>query len=201
MPRYNKREDFEAGLEVLGPFFHSLGYSRTVAEPFRDKEGDCYSATFKLRPRSIEVHHLYSLGPVIYRIGDFHIAHTPYLEALGTASSAHNPSYDDDSRAGYPALLHDLRTLLSPFSTSSPEEFPRLSSPFMDKQRQRLVEDERRLAYGGALEDRLKAHARQLFFQKRYEEVVSIETQLRFPEFLTEPEQYIFAQARKHVKK
>ena len=71
----------------------------------------------------------------------------------------------------------------------------------MDKQRQRLVEDERRLAYGGALEDRLKAHARQLFFQKRYEEVVSIETQLRFPEFLTEPEQYIFAQARKHVKK
>ena len=71
----------------------------------------------------------------------------------------------------------------------------------MEKQRQRFVEDERRLAYSGALEDRLKAHARQLFFQKRYNEVVAIETQIRFPEFLTEPERYIFALARKHVKK
>ena len=201
MPRYNKREDFEAGLEVLGPFFDSLGYSRTVADDFRDKEGDFYSAAFTLLPRSVEVHHLYSLGPVIYRIGDFHIEHTPYLEALGVGSSAKYPSYDDDSRAGYPALLHDLRTLASPFFTSSQEEFSRIASPFMDKQRQRRVEDERRLAYGGALEDRLKAHARQLFFQKRYDEVVSIEAQIRFPEFLTEPERYIFAQARKHLEK
>jgi hypothetical protein len=201
MPRYNKREDFEAGLEVLGPFFDSLGYARTIADAFRDKEGDFYSASFTLLPRSVEVQHLYSLGPVIYRIGDFYIEHTPYLEALGMATSAHYPCYDDDSRAGYRALLHDLRTLLSPFFTSSQEEFSQIASPFMAKQRQRLVEDERRLAYGGALEDRLKAQARQLFFQKRYEEVVHIERQIRFPEFLTGPERYIFVQARKHVKK
>jgi len=201
MPRYNKREDFEAGLGVLTPFFISVGYSRTIADAFRDKEGDFFSARFTLQPRSVEVHHLFSLGPVIYRIGDIHIEHTPYLDALGTASSAHYPSYDDDSRAGYPALLHDLRTLLSPFFTSSQEEFSRIASPFMEKQRQRFVEDERRLAYSGTLEDRLKAHARQLFFQKRYNEVVAIETQIRFPEFLTEPERYIFALARKHVKK
>lgn len=201
MPRYNKREDFEAGLAILGPFFDSLGYSRAIADAFRDKEGDFYSARFTLRPRSVEVHHLYSLGPVIYRIGDFYIEHTPYLEALGMATAAHYPCYDDDSRAGYSALLHDLRTLLSPFFTSSQAEFSQIASPFMEKQRQRLVEDEKRFAYGGALEDRLKAHARQLFFQKRYEEVVRIERQIRFPEFLTEAERYIFAQARKHVEK
>jgi hypothetical protein len=201
MPRYNKRKDFEAGLEHISPFFNSLGYSRTIAKPFREKEGVFYSATFKSRPRLVELHHLYSLGPVIYRVGNYFIEHTPYLEALGVASSAHYPSYDDDSRAGYPALLHDLRTLLSPFFASSEEEFSQIASPFMRRQHERSVEDERRLAYGGALEDRLKAHARQLFFQKRYEEVVSIETQIRFPEFLTESERYIFAQARKHVEK
>jgi hypothetical protein len=201
MPRYNKREDFEAGLQIITPFFDSLGYSRTIAEPFWDKEGNFFSATFSKQPRSVEVHHLFSLGPVIYRIGGHFIEHTPYLEALGVASSAHYPSYDDDSRAGYPALLYDLRTLLSPFFTSSPEEFSRIASPLMERQRQRAIEDERRIAYGGVLEDRLKAHARQLFFQKRYDEVVSIEAQIRFPEFLSEPERYIFAQARKHVEK
>jgi hypothetical protein len=201
MPRYNKREDFDAGLEVITPFFDSLGYSRTIAEPFRDKEGNFFSATFSQRPRSIEIHHLFSLGPVIYRIGEHFIEHSPYLEALGVASSAHYPSYDDDSRAGYPALLHDLRSLLSPFFTSSQEEFSRIASPFMERQCQRASEDERRIAYHGVLEHRLKAHARQLFFQKRYDEIVSIETQIRFPEFLSEPERYIFAQARKHMEK
>jgi hypothetical protein len=201
MTRYNQREDFEAGLEVLRPFFDSLGYSLAIADAFRDKEGDFYSARFTLLPRSVEVHHLYSLGPVIYRIGDCYIEHTPYLEALGMAASAHYPCYDDDSRAGYAALLHDLRTSLSCFFTSSPEAFSQIASPFMEKQRRKVVEDERRLAYDGALEERLKAHARQLFFQKRYEEVVDIERQIRFPEFVTESERYIFAQARKHVEK
>jgi hypothetical protein len=201
MPRYNKREDFDAGLEVLSPFFDSLGYLRTISEPFRDKEGDFFTATFSQQPRSVEVHHLYSLGPVIYRMGEYFIEHSPYLDALGVASSAHYPSFDDDSRAGYPALVHDLQSLLSPFFTGSPEEFSRVATPFMERQRQRVVEDERRLAYHGALEDRLKAHARQLFYQKRFDEVVSIEAQIRFPEFLSEPERYIFTQARKHVKK
>jgi len=201
MPRYNKREDFEAGLQVLGPFFDSLGYACTVADGFRDKEGDFYSAAFTLLPRTVEVHHLYSLGPVIYRMGDFHIEHTPYLEALGLATSARYPSYDDDSRAGYRALLYDLGTLLSPFFTISQEEFLRIASLFMDKQRQGRAEAQRRIEYGCALEDRLKAHARELFFQKRYAEVVSIEEQIRFPESLTEPERYIFAHARKHVEK
>jgi len=201
MPRYNKREDFEAGLEQICPFFDSSGYSRTIAEPFRDKEGVFYSASFTLPPRSVEVHHLYSLGPVIYRIGEFFIEHTPYLEALGVASSAHYPSYDDDSRAGYAALLQDLRTLLAPFFTSSEETFSRVASQFMRSPRQKFAEDDRRLAYGGVLEDRLKAHARQLFIEKRYDEVVRIEAQIRFPEFLTEPERYIFTHARKHLKK
>ena len=201
MPRYNKRQDFDVGLEVISPFFDSLGYSRAIAEPFWDKEGNFFSATFSQQPRSVEVHHLFSLGPVLYRIGGYFIEHTPYVEALGVASSAQYPSYDDDSSAGYPALLHDLRTLLSPFFTSSQEEFSRIASPFMERQRQRATDDERRITYHGFLEHRLKAHARELFFQKRFNEVVSIEEQIRFPEFLSEPERYIFAQARKHVEK
>ena len=81
------------------------------------------SATFSKGTRSVELHHLYSLGPVRYRMGDYVIEHSPYLEALALAAQAHYPTYEDNSYAGYPALLHDLQQLLSAFFQGSEEEF------------------------------------------------------------------------------
>lgn len=198
MPRYNKQEDFDAGVEQLTPFFDSLGFVRTIVEPYRDRNV-LYSARFDLSPRCVELHHEFSLGGVIYRMGDYYIEHTPYLQALGVASAAHYPSYEDDSRSGYPALLHDLQTLLAPFFTGSIEAFAGPATTFMQQARQKATEEQRRFAYWGCLEEQAKAKARELFFQKRYDEVVRIESQIRFPEFLTDPERQLFALARKRA--
>jgi hypothetical protein len=199
MPRYNKLEDFEAGLELLIPFFASHGYVLTRQQPYRDRSV-LYSARFELPPRSVELHHEFSLGRVIYRMRDHYIEHTPYLQALGVASTAHYPSYEDDSRAGYPVLLHDLQTLLTPFFNCTSEEFAGSASHFMQRAQRELIAEERRLAYGGSLEERAKARARVLFFEKRYDEVCQIESQIRFPDFLTDPERQLFALARKRLK-
>jgi hypothetical protein len=128
MPRYSKPEDFEAGLAVVSPFFESLGYTRKLSEPFWDKDGYLLDATFSNGPRSVELHHQYSLGPVRYRMDEFVIEHLPYLEALGVAAQAHYPSYEDNSHSGYPALLYDLQTLLSPFFHGPEQDFIEIAS-------------------------------------------------------------------------
>jgi hypothetical protein len=180
MTRYNKPEDFEAGLRVITPFFVSLGYALEVAPPYYDR-GYLLAASFQLPPRTVEVHHQFSLGPVIYRMGDFFIEHTPYLEALGVASSAHYPTYEDNSQAGYPALLHDLQHLLSPFFTTTLEVFAGPASLFMEQSRKKAEEEERRWNSSTWQDEGAKARAHKLFYEKRYAEVVRIEATIRFP--------------------
>jgi hypothetical protein len=198
MPRYNRQEDFEAGVELVTPFFKSPGYVRRIAERQTDKEGVFFLATFSFEPRSVELHHLFSLGPVIYKIGDYYIEHTSYLEALGLASNAHYPSYEDDACSGYAALLQDLRSLLSPFFTGTVEAFSPVASTYMQLQQRKSKDENRKFRYWGSLPGQLKVQARELFLQKRYEDVVQIESQILFPDFLTEPEHYMFSLTRKH---
>jgi hypothetical protein len=123
MPRYSKPEDFDTGLAVLSPFFESRGFTLTRAKPFVDRDGYILKATFLRAPRAVEFEHQYSLGRVVYHMGDFSIEHTPYLEALGVALKARYPTYEDNSHAGYPALLHDLQNLLTPFFEGSERDF------------------------------------------------------------------------------
>jgi hypothetical protein len=197
MPRYNKQQDFEAGLAQLAPFFDSLGYSMSRLEPYRDKEGTFYSARFVRRPRSVGFTHLYSLGPVVYSIRDFSVEHSYYTKALGVSSAAQFPSFADDSISGYPALLHDLQTVLSPFFTGPEQDFIAIASRYMEQQHQQHAHDTQDLNYHSTQEPRLKARAREPFFQGRYQEVVRLESQIRFPERLINSERQLFALARK----
>jgi hypothetical protein len=123
MPRYNKQEDFEFGLAQVAPFFDSLGFLLSRSEPYTDKAGTSYSARFIRHPRSVELNHLYSLGPVIYSIREFSVEHPFYIKALGASSAARFPCFVDDSVSGYPALLHDLEHLLSSFFVCPEEDF------------------------------------------------------------------------------
>ena len=197
MPRYNKQQDFEAGLAMLTPYFDSLGYSVSRIEPYRDNEGTYYSARFVRPPRSVAFTHLYSLGPVTYSIRESSVEHTFYTEALGISSAAQFPSFGDDSTSGYPSLLHDLQTVLSPFFTGPEQDFVAIASRYMEQQRQQHEHDTRDLNYRATQEPRLKAHARELFFQHRYQEVTRLESQIRYPELLTNSERQLFALARK----
>ena len=195
MSRYNKQEDFEAGLSQIRPFFDRLGFSTTLVEPYRDKEGTYYSARFSRPPRLVEFTHLYSLGPIAYAIHDFSIEHTYYTKALGV--TARYPSFEDDSISGYAAWLHDLQTVLSPFFSGPEQDFVVIASRYMEEQQQLYAHDIHELNYRPTQEPRLKAQARELFFQGRYREVVLLESQIQFPEFLSDSERQLFALARK----
>lgn len=201
MPRYNRGEDFESGLAQLVPFFDSLGFSLFRAEPSRDKDGTSYSARFVRPPRAVEVSHLYSLGPVIYSIGKFSVEHTYYILALGASAAAQFPSFVDDSISGYPALLHDLQELLTPFFTGPEDDFIAIAARYTEEQRQRQEHDSRELTYHSTGEDRLKTRVRDLFRQGRYQEVVQLESEIKFPELLTDSERQLFSLARKRKQK
>ncbi len=175
------------GLSQITPFFDALGFSTTLVEPYRDKEGTYYSARFARPPRSVEFTHLYSLGPVTYAIGEFFVEHTCYMKALGV--TARYPSFENDSVSGYSAWLHDLQTLRSSFFTGPEQD------------RQQFANDTRDLNYRTAQELRLKAQAWKLFFRGRYHEVVLLESHIRFPDLLSESERQLFALARKRKKK
>ena len=195
MPRYNRQDDFETGLAQVRPFFDALGFSTAVPEPCRDKEGTSYSARFVRAPRSVEISHLYSLGPIIYALREFSVEHTYYTKALGVVSQF--PSFEDDSTSGYAAWLHDLQSVLSVFFTGPEQDFIAIASRYREQQRQQDTHDMRERNYYATPEPRLKAKARELFFQGRYREAVLLESQIRFPEFLSASERQLFALARK----
>jgi hypothetical protein len=200
MPRYNRQEDFELGLKQLLPFFASRGFSLVREMPETDKEGISYSARFICPPRSVELNHLYSLGPVIYFIREFSVEHSFYIQALSLTDAAQFPCFADDSISGYPALLHDLENLLSPYFVGSEDDFITIAKDYMQVQRQQLEDDRRNLTYHATGEDRLKGHARELFRKGRYSEVVRIQSQIRFPDLLTNSERKLFALARKRLR-
>ena len=196
MPRYNKQEDFEFGLAQVAPFFESLGFSLSRGEPYIDKAGTSYSAHFSRSPHSVELNHLYSLGPVIYSIREFSVEHTAYIQALSVTGAAQFPCFADDSISGYPALLHDLENLLPPFFVGPEDDFVAIARPYMQAQQQQHETESARLNSYYTGEDRLKAHARDLFRQGRYDEVIAIESQIRFSKLLTESQRKIFELAR-----
>jgi hypothetical protein len=197
MPRYNRKEDFEFGLAQIAPFFDSLGFSLHRDQPYSDRAGTSYSARFVRTPRSVDLSHLYSLGPVIYSISEFSVEHTFYIQALGLTAAAQFPCFADDSTSGYSALLHDLKNLLSPFFGGPEGDFITVTKRYMQEQRQQQEHGNRDLSYYSTREHRLKARARELFRQRRYDGIVQIESQIRFPELLTTSERKIFEIARK----
>jgi len=197
MPRYNKQEDFEFGLAQVAPFFDSLGFLLSRDKPYTDKPGTSYSARFIRPPRSVELNHLYSLGPVIYSIREFSVEHSFYIKALGASSAARFPCFVDDSVSGYPALLHDLKHLLSSFFVCPEEDFIAIAERYIQGQQQQHEDDSRDLTYRATGEDRLKARARQLFREGRYKEVLQIESKIKFPELLTPSERQLFTLAKK----
>ena len=197
MPRYNKKEDFEFGLAQVAPFFDSLGFLLSRGEPYTDKAGTSYSARFIRPPRSVELNHLYSLGPVIYSIREFSVEHSFYIKALGASSAARFPCFVDDSVSGYPALLHDLQHLLSSFFVCPEEDFIAIAERYLQGQQQQHEDDSRDLTYHATGEDRLKARAHKLFREGRYEEVLQIESKIKFPELLTPSERQLFTLAKK----
>ena len=134
---------------------------------------------------------------MIYSIRELSVEHTFYIQALGLTASARFPCFADDSISGYPALLHDIENLLSPFFAGREHDFSAIASKYMRAQQQQHQDDSRNLSYRASGEDRLKAQARELFQEGRFKEVVKIETQIRFPDLLTESERKIFALARK----
>ena len=67
----------------------------------------------------------------------------------------------------------------------------------MQGQHQQHEDDSRDLTYHATGEDRLKARARELFREGRYEEVLHTESKIKFPELLTPSERQLFTLAKK----
>lgn len=152
MPRYNRKEDFEFGLAQIAPFFGSLGFSLHRGQPYSDRAGTSHSARFVRTPRSVDVNHLYSLGPIIYSIRAFSVEHTFYIEALGLTAAPQFPCFADDSISGYPALLHDLQNLLTPFFAGPEDDFIAIAKRYMQLQKQQHADGSRDLTYHAATE-------------------------------------------------
>ncbi len=88
-------------------------------------------------------------------------------------------------------IPQELRQEMERWLASKPAE-PPLTAP----EHQQQDREQRELNYHATQEPRLKAQARDLFRQGRYAEVTHIESQLRYPEFISASEQRLFDLAR-----
>ena len=102
---------------------------------------------------------------------------------------------------------HDLRLTSSTAWVGVPSELRReiqdwfgttpRKPDYVETEREAQARDSRKCNYHATQEPRLKAEARKLFFEGRYSDVVRIESQIQYPEFLTPAEQQLFVLARK----
>jgi len=125
--RLNREEDFRAGLDILAPFFEAWEYQLRDLSPLVDEVGTHYSAQFAWGNHTVTLTHLFGLDSVTYTVGAMSIEHEAYLDALTVRTGAAYPATDNDSIAGYHALLSDLETRMSPFFESPEREFMELA--------------------------------------------------------------------------
>ena len=78
-------------------------------------------------------------------------------------------------------------------------EFIAIARRYRQEERQNQEREAINLAYRYSEDSLLKHRAREMFRAGRFDEVVQIESQIRFPERLTASERQIFSVARKRV--
>ena len=188
------KSELEAGIVILDPALLPHGFIFHFQNSGRGSGGNFAWGKYVRGDRSLDLHHRWGLGIIQYNIADLSIDHSAYLNSLGVDNESDLLSTPLESGLDrYHALRSDIENFCSDFVTGPAIEWAAAAK--LDGQ---LRSDRnKRLNAIYVRDDRKRQHARELFRNKRYADVVATLTGLNYPDLLDQSEQQMLEIARK----
>jgi hypothetical protein len=188
------KSELEAGIAILDPALSPHGFTFHFQNAGRGSGGNFAWGKFVRGDRSLDLHHRWGLGIIQYNIADLSIDHSAYLKALGVDNQSDLLSTPLESELDrYRSLRSDLENFCSDFLAGPATEWAAIASA----DGQRRAECNKRVNAGYVGDDRKREEARELFRDKKYDDVVTLLDGLVYPDLLDQSEQRMLEIARK----
>ncbi len=194
-------EVFGQGCDILDPVLQPHGFRRSdeyeYQYPSITGDGEVVvRGAFGRDVRRLELEQWCALRRVVYHIDDLWLEHEPYMRALGVAAGSNfYPGFSDDPLEGFRHLASDLRCFAAEFLFGEPIVLRRAA---VEEAAQRPQRQRRHHAWMVG-DDAARQRARELFHQRRFDEVVSLLGALQYPEFMDSYEQKILEVSRRRA--
>lgn len=194
-------EAFGQGCDILEPILLPKGFSRTD-----DYEHQYPSLTgggevvirggFVRDDRRLELELWFALRRVVYHVGDLWLEHEPYMRALGVPQGSNfYPGFSEDPLDGFRHLASDLTCFAEEFLAGDAA----ILCEAAIQEAAKRPEQQRRYQAWMVGDDSARRRARESFRQRRYGEVVTILTNLQYPEFMDRYELKILEVAKRRA--
>ncbi len=184
------------GAQVLSAVLLPNGFTFVFREEGRSSGGDFAWGEFVRGDRKLEIHFRHNLGMVRYHVGRQSASHEAYMRELGVSERCCYPGYDVEPAIAFHDLAHDL-TFAKDFLSGSAETLKRTAVKEASAEAERHQEDMAR--YVGDVRKLEELHGR--FKQGKYEEVVSLANNLKYPDRMTDSERRMVQIARQRATK
>jgi hypothetical protein len=185
-----------AGVEVLGPELVPHGFRFEPRGAGHGSGGPFAWGEFVRGDRRLELHFRWSLGFVIYHVGELSLGHEAYLRALGIArGTSHYPGFSDDPLDGFRHLAQDLARYLTEFVQGDAAVFESAAPAEMA----RLAREWETARAGHEGDEQRRAGARAHFRAGEFARVVELLGEVRYPDLLSESERHMLAIAQRRA--
>jgi len=192
-------ETFGRGCEIVEPVLLPKGFSRSDVYEHQYASVTGRGETvirggFARDDRRLELELWFALRRVLYYVDGLWLEHEPYMRALGVPSGSNfYPGFSEDPLDGFRHLASDLTCFADEFLSGDAPILRRAAA----EEAARRPEEQRRYEAWMVGDDSARQRAKELFRQRRYDEVVTILTALQYPEFMDGYELKILEVARR----
>ena len=174
------------GVRILERLLVPRGFQFRFGGEGNGSGGSFAWGEFVREDRRLELHFRQSLGLVRYHIGDQNVSHEFYMRELGAGDQCRYPGFSEDPRRAFDGLAHDL-SLAEDFLIGSGASLRQAA------EKEAVITAARDAdAAAGYVGDKDKLNRMRSCFRKgRYDEVVALARELKYPTRMSESERRI----------
>lgn len=188
------RDHLIDGAEILKPLLRSKGFRFRINSEGTGSGGKFASGAFIRKDRRIELHFRHSLGLVRYHVGKESASHESYMRELRVWDRCRYPGFSDDPLDAFAGLAHDL-SFADDFLDGSAAVLRRAAAKEAAESAARHAD-----SMAGYAGDKTKTdQLRRCFHEKRYDDVIRLAGDLKYPDRISESERKMVEMARKRL--
>jgi hypothetical protein len=178
-------EFLRQGSKILDPVLRPYGFQFTEGSSGIGSGGSFACGDYVFENKRLELHFRYTLGFVTYHLNNYSVSHTAYMRALlGESGGNQYPGFSDDPMNGFRHLAHDLQNFAGDFLFGNGVILVKAAV----REAAEIEAQEKDCIIGAVGDVRKREDARNLFFEKKYQEVIKKLEGLKYPEQMTESE-------------
>jgi hypothetical protein len=171
------------GAQILERLLLPKGFEFRFGGEGSGSGGDFAWGEFVREDRRLELHFRHSLGLVRYHVGDQSASHESYMRELGARDRCRYPGFSADPKNAFHELSHDLN-LAEDFLTGSAATLRQAAAKETVNTAARDAD-----AMAGYVGDKDKVDRLRSYFREgRYDDVVKVAQELRYPSRMSESE-------------